>query len=233
MSIAQSPSSGAQTAHSPTAIPSSIFKRALFGGTLFSAGPTTHARFGEDINRYQSDGMNPPTFTKSNIGPFTHLDGDLDIVSVVRRRQPASPFNIFDQVLFHENDLDPALPVITNQPQSQFVTLPATINLAVAALNAETFQWRFNGVDLIDGPGITGATTDTLAVNGTTSSPGVYTCIVTNIAGAVASAPAVIAVPADGAPNPGCNLADIAVPFGVLDLDDIDAFIAAFSAQCP
>ncbi|MEM7755311.1 MAG: GC-type dockerin domain-anchored protein [Planctomycetota bacterium] len=33
----------------------------------------------------------------------------------------------------------------------------------------------------------------------------------------------------DGAGD-GCNLADIALPFGVLDLDDVDAFIAAFIA---
>jgi len=214
-----------------------------FDDFIVSRGRRQGSTSGNGTFWYDNDG---PGFTRRTVFAETSVrplfesalmdlngDGDLDIVNVVSRTTQSVPFNSFDEVLFHENDLDPALPVITTQPQSQFVTLPATINLVVAALNAETFQWQFNGVDLIDGPGITGATTDTLAVNGTTSSPGVYTCIVTNIAGEVASAPAVIAVPADGAPNPGCNLADIAVPFGVLDLDDIDAFIASFTAGCP
>jgi hypothetical protein len=34
-------------------------------------------------------------------------------------------------------------------------------------------------------------------------------------------------------PDPGCNTADLADPFGVLDLADIVAFITAFGAQDP
>lgn len=34
-------------------------------------------------------------------------------------------------------------------------------------------------------------------------------------------------------PNQPCNVADLAEPFGVLDLSDISAFISAFTAGCP
>ena len=33
--------------------------------------------------------------------------------------------------------------------------------------------------------------------------------------------------------NPGCNAADVAAPFGVLDLGDINGFVSAFTSQDP
>ncbi len=125
-------------------------------------------------------------------------DGDLDIINGVRRTQQQSPFTSFDEIMLHENDLDPAAPFITMQPASRLVTAPAVAQFTVSAIGAGTlsYRWRLDGVGLVDGPGVSGALTDTLDVVGSTTVEGFYDCVVTNAQGSVVSAPALLAVSA-------------------------------------
>jgi len=81
-------------------------------------------------------------------------------------------------------------PVISVQPSSQSPYAGATINVAVTASGATSYQWSLNGVPL------PGATSTTLALNNIgTNQAGSYTVVLTNSAGSVTSAPAVVTVP--------------------------------------
>jgi hypothetical protein len=140
-------------------------------------------------------------------------DGDLDVINATRRNLVSG----FDELLFHDSDLDPALPIITTQPMSQVVTAPTTAQFAVIASGAGTlsYQWHLNGVPLVDGPAYSGALTDTLDVASSETTVGVYTCVVTNLAGSVVSAAAVLGVvpapsicPGDLNGDGATNLAD-------------------------
>lgn len=84
-------------------------------------------------------------------------------------------------------------PTITTQPASQTVAADATITLSVAVLAnpAPTYQWRKNGTLV---PGANGST---LTIpNAQAGDAGSYTVVVTNLAGLVTSAPAVVTVDA-------------------------------------
>jgi hypothetical protein len=68
-----------------------------------------------------------------------------------------------------------SLPVITTQPQNQVVSPGVTATLSVAASDATSFQWRFNGAD------ISGATNSTLQVpNAQTNNSGYYMVVAKN-----------------------------------------------------
>lgn len=84
-------------------------------------------------------------------------------------------------------------PTITTQPASQTVAAGATVTLSVAVLAnpAPTYQWRKNGTLV---PGATGSTL-TIS-NAQAGDAGSYTVVVTNLAGLVTSAPAVVTVDA-------------------------------------
>lgn len=71
-----------------------------------------------------------------------------------------------------------SLPVITTQPQNQVVSPGVTATLNVAASDATSFQWRFNGAD------ISGATNSTLQVpNAQTNDSGYYMVVAKNATG--------------------------------------------------
>ena len=75
-----------------------------------------------------------------------------------------------------------SLPVITTQPQNQVVSPGVTATLSVAASDATSFQWRFNGAD------ISGATNSTLQVpNAQTNNSGYYMVVAKNATGWVPS----------------------------------------------
>ncbi len=87
---------------------------------------------------------------------------------------------------------DPFAPVITQQPQSQTIVSGYPVSLAVAATGAEPlfYQWRKDGVDLVDDESrIAGATNTTLNLAWADyySDPGNYTCLVSNEFGRVHS----------------------------------------------
>ena len=55
-----------------------------------------------------------------------------------------------------------------------------------------TYKWRWDGEDLSEGGGVSGATTDTLTIASVGKSDGgKYTCVVTNVAGVTTTSNAV------------------------------------------
>lgn len=94
-------------------------------------------------------------------------------------------------------------PVIVTNPASQTIFAGGTANFSVAVTGSAPFayQWRFNSTN------IPGATTNTYSLPGvTTNNAGNYLVIITNIAGAVTSAPAMLTVTN---PPPGATFAGI------------------------
>jgi hypothetical protein len=84
-------------------------------------------------------------------------------------------------------------PIITNQPQSQAVSTHDATSFSVSASGTAPlrYQWNLNGASL------SGATSSTLALNNIKSQDGgSYTVVVTNYAGSVTSAVAVLTVDA-------------------------------------
>src|SRR5204862_421862 len=85
----------------------------------------------------------------------------------------------------------PTSPVMTTQPASQTVAAGASANFSVAATGTGPlrYQWRFNGTPQ------TGATNSNLNLNNVQPvNEGNYTVVVTNSAGSVTSAVAVLTV---------------------------------------
>lgn len=115
------------------------------------------------------------------------------------------------------------------QPQSVAVDAGASAELRVEVLFGTqplAFQWRRNGVDLIDSGPISGATSDVLTIGPATSEQSdVYDVVVSNASGLAVSQPAFLAVR-----NP-CR-ADFDGD-GSLTLFDFLAFQNQFAAGCP
>jgi alpha-tubulin suppressor-like RCC1 family protein len=88
-------------------------------------------------------------------------------------------------------------PVITDQPTNQLIVAGSNVTFAVTVVGTAplSYQWQLDGVDLVDGGGIGGATTNVLAINNVqTNRGGNYTVIVTNNFGSVTSSPAALTV---------------------------------------
>ncbi len=83
------------------------------------------------------------------------------------------------------------VPVIT--PVSsvrQVITSGNTLTLTVTATGSPTYKWRRNGIDLVNGGSISGATTASLAITSTSplSHSGWYQLLATNLSGTTTSA---------------------------------------------
>ena len=72
------------------------------------------------------------------------------------------------------------LPVITTQPTASTICQGTTASFNVAATGSTlTYQWQRNGVNVVDGSGISGSTTNALTITSvTTANGGNYTAIV-------------------------------------------------------
>jgi endonuclease/exonuclease/phosphatase family metal-dependent hydrolase len=84
-------------------------------------------------------------------------------------------------------------PNITNQPASRTNAAGSTATFSIVAGGTEplSYQWRFNGTNLLD------ATNSSYSkINVQTNDAGPYTVVITNVAGAITSAPAVLTVTA-------------------------------------
>lgn len=119
------------------------------------------------------------------------------IVSILAYERASAQGDTFGptQVGFIITDSASSVPVITTQPASQSVNAGSSVTLSVVATGspAPTYQWRKNGVL------VSGATGATLTLtNVQTSDAGVYTVVVTNLAGIVTSSPATLVVNAAG-----------------------------------
>ncbi|MGE3687803.1 MAG: immunoglobulin domain-containing protein, partial [Acidimicrobiia bacterium] len=99
-------------------------------------------------------------------------------------------------------------PTITTQPAGATVTAGTPVTLSVVATGTAPlrFAWRRDGVALVDGAGVAGATTATLTV--TPAVAGSYTVVVSNDAGTVTSNAAVVVVNQPPPPPPGLTLGD-------------------------
>ncbi|USN99248.1 MAG: VCBS repeat-containing protein [Phycisphaeraceae bacterium] len=144
-------------------------------------------------------------------------DGDGDVA--------ISDWNL-PQIRIYRNDC-PAAPRITAQPAPSVVTDPGgMVSLHVAAAGATGYQWRRNGVPLADDARITGSATDTLEIAGARpTDTDTYDVVVTTGDGDLTSNPSVVAV------RTTCP-ADLAEPWGLLDLSDVLGFVESFLDGC-
>ena len=89
----------------------------------------------------------------------------------------------------------PGSPVITNQPSQTTVAPGGTATLTVGATGATSYQWQFNGANIANGGGISGATSATLTITGASASNvGRYRVRVSNGAGSLYSTSAPLAL---------------------------------------
>ena len=94
-----------------------------------------------------------------------------------------------------------SLPVIVTQPVDVTAAIGDTPTFTISALGTATltYQWRHNGVDLVDSQAIDGSTTPRLRVfYWSLNDAGNYDCVVTNPLGQTASNAAVFSVPVPG-----------------------------------
>ncbi len=88
-------------------------------------------------------------------------------------------------------------PVVLSQPQSQSAPTggSAVLFMQIAADQTAAFRWSLNGVELSDGPRVSGATTPSLSLSNLgLDGEGTYTCAVTVACGSVVSQRAVLSL---------------------------------------
>lgn len=88
------------------------------------------------------------------------------------------------------NNLTPSDPNITTLPVSQTKQVGETVSFSVVASGATalSYQWKTNGVNLVNGGNISGATSSTLTIaNVQKSQQGIYTVDVTDTAGTLSA----------------------------------------------
>jgi hypothetical protein len=102
-----------------------------------------------------------------------------------------------------------ATPQFTTEPVSQTLATGTTVAFSAVATggSATGYQWLLNGNPLVDGFGVSGATSRELVVNGATSAAaGSYTCVATNSGGSTTSSAAVLNVINTSAPGRLINI---------------------------
>ncbi|HWA29022.1 MAG TPA: ExeM/NucH family extracellular endonuclease [Lacunisphaera sp.] len=90
-------------------------------------------------------------------------------------------------------------PSITTQPSSQVVATGGTANFTVGASGTAplSYQWRKDGVALVDGATVSGANTNSLTVSSVTAdAAGAYDVVVSGVSPSATSNIAILAVPA-------------------------------------
>ena len=88
-------------------------------------------------------------------------------------------------------------PFISTQPASQAVRAGTNVMFTVVASGAEplSYQWRFNGTNLVNGGQVSGATASALALTvALPDSAGPYSVVVTNFLGSMTSTVAILTV---------------------------------------
>jgi FG-GAP repeat protein len=121
-------------------------------------------------------------------------------------------------------------PDILQEPLGTIVAAGETAEFSVL-LSGQTitnFQWRRNGINLVNAGNISGAQSPTLQIVASADDIATYDCVVTDIFGSTTTNPVVLAIMFD----PNECVADINND-GRLNFFDISAFLQAFSAGCP
>lgn len=109
----------------------------------------------------------------------------------------ANPQNFFVDNLVLNATTPPGSPVITNQPSAVTVAPGGTANFTVGVSNSAgvTYQWQLYNTNLSNGGGISGATSQTLTITGSSAANvGHYRVRVSNAAGQAYSAGAPLAL---------------------------------------
>lgn len=125
-----------------------------------------------------------------------------------------------------------APPSIVQDIAPSCVLLPAvggSTGFSISATGDGTlsYQWRRDGVALMNGGPIAGADSAALTIFATQESVGLYDCVVTNAFGSATSSAAILGV----RPSPFC--AGDADGNGVINFTDITSVLANFNAMCP
>jgi fibronectin type 3 domain-containing protein len=136
------------------------------------------------------------------------------------------------------------------EPEDQYVVVGGTATFTVEAAGASGFTWRRNGIQLSDGPNVSGSTTNTLEIYGVTEDDDgdLFQCFITSPCGNAFSNRASLFVlpvpcPADFNQDGGIDGADVQAFFdaweqgdpsadvnydGGVDGEDVDYFFAAW-----
>jgi Immunoglobulin domain len=105
--------------------------------------------------------------------------------------------NFFVDAFDLEQIAPAGLPVITNQPANTTALLGGSATFTVGVSNSigASYQWQYEGNDLVNGGGISGATSQTLVINPAgTNNVGHYRVKVTNGTGTAVSSAALLAL---------------------------------------
>lgn len=181
-----------------------------------------------------SGGFSGPLTREGNFGRSVTVMGDAD--GNGHLRVAVGTFNqtinvLTGEVWIIDIEVCRSLPQFTLQPQS--VLLDGVGGLTMLSARAQgtgtlMYQWRKDGVDLRDGPTISGSNTDTLTVFADGDDVGLYDVVATNTFGERASQRAILAV-REGTPSCPADFDGD----GVLTLFDFLDFSNAFAAGCP
>lgn len=92
-------------------------------------------------------------------------------------------------------------PEIISQPQNAAICEGADAHFSVVVTGFETFLWKKNGVDLVDGPGVAGAATANLTLAAIDAADlANYSCDINNACGTTTSDAAALTISGSGAP---------------------------------
>jgi hypothetical protein len=129
------------------------------------------------------------TYTADSTGSVT-----LKVFPIQNYNTSAHLYGFSNRLAEKEN----VAPVIISQPQGTVVSpdLPVSFSVAAEGIPAPAYQWRLNGA------AISGAQAATYAVNATSATAGNYDVVVSNSAGSVTSAVAVLTLGASMVVNP-------------------------------
>lgn len=154
-----------------------------------------------------------------------NTDGRTDIA--VGAHSLDAPLNAGEVWILSLNDCS-IQPVITQQPTSVLLGIMGGISqfaIVAGGTPALTYQWRRDGVDLLDGASVLGVNTPTLTVVASDAQIGFYDCVVRNPFGSTTSTAAVLGL---RAPCPADFNRD-----GISNSADFFSFLTAFFAGCP
>lgn len=132
---------------------------------------------------------------------------------------------------------EPCSPVaIVEQPTDQIAVFdePVAFDVEAHGTAPVTYQWRHNGVNLVDAPGVEGTQTDALRLYvWSYSDKGQYDVVITNPFGSVTSATAVLTVPAGGLSGSPVEVTTVLHPPEIPDNSPGDIFTGFFDPlQC-
>ncbi|HMJ89504.1 MAG TPA: FG-GAP-like repeat-containing protein [Candidatus Acidoferrum sp.] len=207
-----------------------------FNGNVFVTGASSYAGGSDSITlAYSSGGI--PLWTNRYNGPPGHNDAgyDLAVMGVGQVVVVGASSGDYATIKY---DSSFALN-ITSPPTNRLVTVGTTVTFSVEGSGTApiTFQWQRNGTNLVNGGNVSGATTSNLTLAMVTpGDAGSYTVVISNPAGSVTSAVAVLSVPifqnvtaalATGMPY-GCST----MAWGDYDNDGrLDLFVGGFTTD--